>query len=266
MGHGGPPSGSPRNEGPCPMRSSGPPLHVVFASGGTGGHLFPGLAVAERLRGDLRQVRITFTGTGRPFERRQVSDAGFEYLALPCRPLPRRLRDLYPFVADNSHGYREAGKFLGQEPVSTVVGLGGYGSVPMSRAAIRRSLPLILLEQNAVPGRATRWLAPRATLVCTAFEQANRYLGSRCPVRVTGNPIRSRFAYELAIRGRSVRDNGRPARSAVSPRLSSDNHRSKVLLVLGVIAACIALYAADRWIGLPEWMHLTPASSRDVMR
>jgi UDP-N-acetylglucosamine--N-acetylmuramyl-(pentapeptide) pyrophosphoryl-undecaprenol N-acetylglucosamine transferase len=191
------------------------------------------LAVAERLRDDLRRGRVTFVGSGRPFERRHVADAGFEYLSLPCRPLPRRLRDLYPFVADNFHGYCEAGKFLGREQVSIVVGLGGYGSVPTSRAAIRRGVPLILLEQNAVPGRATRWLAPRATLVCTAFEQANRYLGSRCPVRVTGNPIRSRFAYELAVRGRSARDNGEPARSAASSRLTSDNHRSKVLLVLG---------------------------------
>ena len=215
------------------MKSSGPQFHIVFAGGGTGGHLFPGLAVAERLRGDLSQVRITFAGSGRPFERQHVVDAGFDYLAVPCRPMPRRIRDVYPFVALNYYGYREAVKFLVQERVAAVVGLGSFGSVPMARAAIRRGLPLILLEQNAVPGRATRWLAPRATLVCTSFEQANRCLGSRCPARVTGNPIRSTFAYELAIQGHSTRNNGRPGRSAASSPRSNDKPRSKVLLVLG---------------------------------
>ena len=215
------------------MRSSGPHAHVVFAGGGTGGHLFPGLAVAERLESELPQVRITFAGSGRPFEREQVEGAGFAYLALPCRPLPRRLREVYPFVAHNYHGYREAGKFLRHEHVSTVVGLGGYGSVPMSRAAIRRNVPLVLLEQNAVPGRATRWLASRATLVCTAFEQANRYLSSRCPVRVTGNPLRSEFAHPRAALERSAGNEPGQRRSATPARPSGDNHRSKVLLVLG---------------------------------
>jgi UDP-N-acetylglucosamine--N-acetylmuramyl-(pentapeptide) pyrophosphoryl-undecaprenol N-acetylglucosamine transferase len=73
------------------------------------------------------------------------------------------------------------------------VGLGGYASVPMAWAASRRGVPLVLLEQNAVPGRATRWLARRATVVCLAMAQAQSKLSCRCPVQVTGNPIRAGF-------------------------------------------------------------------------
>ncbi len=63
--------------------------HLVFAGGGTGGHLFPGLAVAQRFAAEIRRLRITFIGGGKEFERREVAAAGFEYCALPCRPLPR---------------------------------------------------------------------------------------------------------------------------------------------------------------------------------
>ncbi len=64
--------------------------HILFAGGGTAGHLFPGLAVAEQLLQCAPSVRITFAGTGKAFETRQVRDAGFDYVTLPCRPFPRR--------------------------------------------------------------------------------------------------------------------------------------------------------------------------------
>jgi len=215
------------------MKSNGAHPHIVFAGGGTGGHLFPGLAVAERLAGDVPHVRITFAGTGREFEWRHVAAAGFEYLRLQCRPLPRRLREVFPFLTNNFTGYRKAGRFLSGQPVSAVVGLGGYGSVPMARAAIRRSVPLVLLEQNAVPGRATRWLAPAAALVCTAFEQAHRYLGPRCSVRVTGNPIRAGFTRRLVALGALAVNHQGDIRAAVASRASNGDMRSKLLLVLG---------------------------------
>ena len=207
--------------------------HVVFAGGGTGGHLFPGLAVAERLAVDLPHVRITFVGSGRDFERRHVAAAGFDYLPLRCRPLPRRLRDVFPFVSHNLSGYRQAGRFLSGQRVSAVVGLGGYGSVPMGRAAIRRNVPLILLEQNAVPGRATRWLAPAATLVCTAFEQAHRYLSRRSVVRVTGNPIRPNFTRRLVALGVLAGSGHGDAPPASHVKPSNGANRSHLLLVLG---------------------------------
>ena len=169
------------------------PAHVVFAGGGTGGHLFPGLAVAARLADDMPKVRITFAGSGKEFERRQVVAAGFDYLRVSCAPLTGRLRDLPGFVLANLTGYREAKRFLIGQEASVVVGLGGYASVPMAQAAARRGVPLLLLEQNAVPGRATRWLAPWATMVCTTFPQCDDYLPAGCPVRLTGTPIRDGF-------------------------------------------------------------------------
>ena len=166
-------------------------FHIVFAGGGTGGHLFPGLAVAEKLSADRPGVRITFVGTARPLERRHVAAAGFDYVSVPSRPLPRRASEAFSFVVENVAGYFAAGRLLDEENVAGVVGLGGYASVPMGRAAARRRLPLVLLEQNVVPGKANRWLSRFASLVCTSFEQTERQIRWRCPVRWTGNPIRS---------------------------------------------------------------------------
>ena len=173
-------------------------IHVVFAGGGTGGHLFPGLAVAGRLREEMPAVRVTFAGSGRQFERKHVAAAGFEHLALRCRPFPRRPWHLPGFVADNLAGYLAARRFLRQENVGVVVGLGGYASVPMARAAIARRRPLVLLEQNAVPGRATRWLAHSAHVVCLALPESRRYFRRGCNLQVTGNPIRAGFIHSRA--------------------------------------------------------------------
>ncbi|MFZ1933604.1 MAG: UDP-N-acetylglucosamine--N-acetylmuramyl-(pentapeptide) pyrophosphoryl-undecaprenol N-acetylglucosamine transferase [Thermoguttaceae bacterium] len=168
-------------------------VHIVFSGGGTGGHLFPGLAVAEQLSAMIPRLRITFCGGGKSFERQAVSKAGFEYFALPSRPLPNAAREAVSFVVENLAGYLAARRFLREERVSAVVGLGGYASAAMARAASRRDVPLVLLEQNAVAGRASRWLARRATLICTAFAETAAGLRCHCPVRVTGNPIRFGF-------------------------------------------------------------------------
>jgi UDP-N-acetylglucosamine--N-acetylmuramyl-(pentapeptide) pyrophosphoryl-undecaprenol N-acetylglucosamine transferase len=165
-------------------------FHIVFAGGGTGGHLFPGLAVAQKLSANRPGVRITFAGTGRPLERQYVSAAGFKYVAIPSRPLPQRASETISFVVENLAGYFAAARLLDQDNVAGVVGLGGYASVPMGRAAARRRLPLVLLEQNAVPGRATRWLSRFASLVCTGFEPTEQQLRGPAALRWTGNPIR----------------------------------------------------------------------------
>jgi len=177
--------------------------HVVFAGGGSGGHLFPGLATAEALRQQVPQTRITFAGSGRGFERHQVARAGFDYLPLSCRPLGRtalRLRPwrTIPFVVAHLRGYRQAARYLRENPANVVVGLGGYASAPMGWAAAGLQIPLLLLEQNAVAGLATRWLTPSATLVCAAMPESQveiqRHLtprrGTLC---ITGTPIRNGF-------------------------------------------------------------------------
>ncbi len=169
------------------------PAHVVFSGGGTGGHLFPGLAVAAELRRRHPQLQITFSGNGQEFDRAQVAAAGFAYQGFPSVPATRTLRGLWRFFRHYQEGTRRAGAFLHQQRVQLVVGLGGYASVPVARAALRQRIPLALLEQNVIPGRATRWLARKAELVCLSFDQSRDRLPAGARLFTTGNPLRSSF-------------------------------------------------------------------------
>jgi len=199
---------------PHPLDPCRPP-HVVFAGGSSGGHLFPGLAVAERIKAMRPEVRITFAGSGRSWERTQVAAAGYPYISIPCRPLPRRVWHAFRFLTDNLAGLVAARWFLREQSVSLAVGLGSYGSVPLMRAAMQQRLPTLLLEANAVPGRATQFLAPTASLVCGAFAEAELRLGPQVCYALTGTPLRRAF------------NAPRPSRASESP------HRARTLVVLG---------------------------------
>ncbi len=168
--------------------------HIILAGGGTAGHLFPGLAVAEALAASGLMLQLTVFGSGKPFEREHVATAGHDYVPLRCRPLPTHPGEAWRFLADNLSGYYTARRFLRQNDVSLIVGLGGYASAAATRAAASRRIPYILLEQNVVPGKATRWLASRATAICAGFVEARAHLRVAARVRVTGTPVRSEFA------------------------------------------------------------------------
>ncbi len=94
------------------------------------------------------------------------------------------------FLADNVSGYYAARRFLAAEGVALVVGLGGYASAATTRAAKSLDIPYVLVEQNAFPGKATRWLAASAQVVCAAFPDVSAHLKPGCRVRTTGTPVR----------------------------------------------------------------------------
>jgi UDP-N-acetylglucosamine--N-acetylmuramyl-(pentapeptide) pyrophosphoryl-undecaprenol N-acetylglucosamine transferase len=169
------------------------PPHIVFAGGGTRGQLYPGLAVAAQLAERVPHAMITFVGGGRTGDRHVIRAAGFRHAKLPSRPAPESALNAVRFVTDNVAGYLAARWYLKEKHVTAVVGLGGAASAPTVRAAISRGLPVVLMEQNVVPGRATRWLARSANSVCAGFDQTRAYFPSAVPLTVTGNPARATF-------------------------------------------------------------------------
>ena len=164
--------------------------HVLFAGGGVGGHLAPGLAVAAEFAKRVPQALISCAGPGHSFERHVVRTAGYQYLTVPSRPSPQNPLQAVRFLTDNVVGYCAARWMLREHRISLVVGLGGYTSTAVVRAAAARGTPIILLEQNAIPGRTTRWLSRSSALVCVAFEESRPHLHVQAPVTVTGNPVR----------------------------------------------------------------------------
>ncbi len=166
----------------------------LFAGGGTGGHLTPGLAVAAELLKADRDSQIVFAGSDRALEKRLIAAAGYAHLALPVESSRMLRRNPLRFAWRNWGAMRMATQLLERESPKAVIGLGGFASVPVVVAALRRGIATLILEQNAIPGRATRIFSRRVGAVCTAFDEARFRLPAGAHVVVTGNPVRESIA------------------------------------------------------------------------
>jgi UDP-N-acetylglucosamine--N-acetylmuramyl-(pentapeptide) pyrophosphoryl-undecaprenol N-acetylglucosamine transferase len=162
----------------------------MIAGGGTGGHLFPGIAVAEAARRLDPQGEVLFVGSERGIEARVVPASGFRLETLPVTPLrgqgaAAKLATLKALAT----GILEARRIVGRFRPDAVIGLGGYASAPAVVAGRLRGSVVVLLEQNARPGMTTRYLARIADRVCVSFEETVQRF-PRDKAICTGNPIR----------------------------------------------------------------------------
>jgi len=175
---------------------------VLIAGGGTGGHLYPGLAVAEALRERWPEIEITFVGTDRGIESTRVPEAGYPLRRIPVRGFPRRPSwGWITFWFTLARGMVQAWRLVRSLKPAVVVGTGGYVSAPTVWAAWVSGVPVVLMEQNRLPGLATRVTAPFARCICLAFEDSKRFFPRRDNVRVTGNPVRRRVVERADARG-----------------------------------------------------------------
>ncbi len=172
-----------------------PPLYV-FAGGGTGGHLAPGIAVAEELRRQQPECRIRFVGSGRPVEQQMLESTGFEYSVRETLPLNSLKRQPIQFARSHWMAFRASCRDVDNDRPTAIIGLGGFASVPLAVAAQKRKVSCLLLEQNTVPGKANRWLSKRHP-ICLTFEDSARHLPARAVSHLTGNPLRAEIR-ELA--------------------------------------------------------------------
>ena len=169
---------------------------MVIAGGGTGGHLYPGVAVArELLRRELGAV-VTFAGTARGLEATLVPKEGFELdvirsAGLKGRSMMAALRGL----AIVPVSLADAWALLSRRRPNVVVGVGGYSSGPVVLAAAVRGIPTMLLEQNAVPGLTNRTLARVVRAAALTYDDVNNYFGRKA--FVTGNPVRPEFFTQI---------------------------------------------------------------------
>jgi UDP-N-acetylglucosamine--N-acetylmuramyl-(pentapeptide) pyrophosphoryl-undecaprenol N-acetylglucosamine transferase len=178
-------------------------MRVLLAGGGTAGHVFPAIALAREVVSMGHDVR--FVGTSAGQEGGLVSEAGFEFVAVEARPFERRVSlkaVTAPIAAVRSV---KACRPL-VEAADVVVGMGGYVSVPVVLAALRSRRPVVLHEQNAVPGLANRAFARPARRVALAFAEARRALPRRARTVLTGNPVRAEILAVATDRERLAKE------------------------------------------------------------
>jgi UDP-N-acetylglucosamine--N-acetylmuramyl-(pentapeptide) pyrophosphoryl-undecaprenol N-acetylglucosamine transferase len=166
------------------------PYRLVISGGGTGGHIFPALAIAGEFRKRHPSSDILFVGARGKMEMKRVPEAGYKIYGLWISGFQRRLTPsnlLLPIKIVVS--YFQARSLLLSFRPQVVVGTGGYASVPVMLAALRMRIPTLIQEQNSYPGLANRKMARWVNAICVGHEGMDRYFPAE-KVRVTGNPVR----------------------------------------------------------------------------
>ena len=168
------------------------PLRVVIAGGGTGGHLYPGIAIARELAARRPGSTITFAGTARGIETKVVPREGFELDLLRIAGLKGRsaigaIRGIALLPLSFADGWR----IVSRRRPDVVIGVGGYASGPVVMLAALRGIPTLIAEQNAVPGMTNRLLGRVVSAAAVTFDSTVSFFGRRG--FVAGNPVRPEF-------------------------------------------------------------------------
>ncbi len=192
------------------------PLRVVIAGGGTGGHVYPALAVGEEIRRADPSAEVLFLGTARGLESRVVPARGFAFHLIAARGFPRRLSwDAVVRLATIAKGAAATLAFLARLRPHVVLGTGGYVSAPAVLAGALLRRPVVVQEQNAIPGVANRALSRLAREIHVAFPEARAWFGGRAErVVLSGNPLRQEILAGDRARARARWDFD-PARPVV---------------------------------------------------
>lgn len=186
---------------------------IILSGGGTGGHIYPAVAVAEALKRRLGDdVELLFVGAEGKMEMEKVPALGYRIVGLPIAGLQRRLEPknlLVPFKVLKS--IRLARRTIRDFGADVVAGFGGYASAPVLWAAQRMGVPTLIQEQNSYAGLTNKILARSARRICTAYEGMERFFPAEKIVQ-TGNPLRGRFSKEGADRAEALAYYGLDAR------------------------------------------------------
>lgn len=192
---------------------------ILVSGGGTGGHIFPALSIAEELRKRL-DAEILFVGAAGRMEMTRVPEAGYKIIGLPVAGFDRKRpwRNI-KVLAKLLSSMAMAKKIVREFKPEVVVGVGGYASGPVLKAAQKAGIPTLIQEQNSYAGVTNKLLAKKADSICVAYDDMDRFFPAENIVK-TGNPIRQRLLEKNLTRKEALESFG----------LSSDK---KTLLVVG---------------------------------
>lgn len=177
------------------------PIRVLVSGGGTGGHIFPALSIANAVRRRHPDAEILFVGALGRMEMERVPAAGYEIIGLPVAGFDRkRLWRNFKVLVKLFKSMCIARKVLRDFRPDIAIGVGGYASGPMLKAAQKAGVPTLLQEQNSYAGVTNKLLAQKAKTICVAYEEMDRFFPSDRIV-MTGNPVRKEIAEASQERG-----------------------------------------------------------------
>lgn len=163
---------------------------IIISGGGTGGHIFPAIAIANALKEKEKDIEILFVGAKGRLEMEKVPAAGYEIEPLPIQGFARRLtlKNL-SFFFKLLISLKKSFGILKRFKPHAAVGVGGYASGPLLYAATRRKIPALIQEQNSFPGITNKLLGKNVDKICIAYEKMSRFFPENKLI-LTGNPVR----------------------------------------------------------------------------
>lgn len=201
------------------------PLNILISGGGTGGHIFPALSIAAALRRRHPDCNILFVGAENRMEMERVPAAGYEIIGLPVAGFDRkRLWRNFGVAIKLVKSLFKARSIVRRFKPDIAIGVGGYASGPILKAAQRAGVPTFLQEQNSFAGVTNKLLAKKALRICTAYPDMERFFPAESIV-LTGNPVRKQL-FEVSA-----------SASEAKKSLGFDPARPLVLVVGGSLGA-----------------------------
>lgn len=198
---------------------------IIVSGGGTGGHIFPALSIADAIRSKHPDAKILFVGADNRMEMQRVPDAGYEIVGLPIAGFDRKnllknIRVLWLILKSQ----RMAKKIIKKFAPHAVVGVGGYASGPTLKMAASMNIPTLIQEQNSYAGVTNKILAKRAEKICVAYDGMERFFPKE-KIELTGNPVRKSLIEMRTNRNEAVK------------ALGLDEKKKCVLIVGGSLGA-----------------------------
>ena len=198
---------------------------IIISGGGTGGHIFPALSIADAIKAKHPEAKILFVGANNRMEMQRVPDAGYEIVGLPIAGFDRKnllknIRVLWRILKSQ----RMAKKIIKEFAPQAAVGVGGYASGPTLKMAASMNIPTLIQEQNSYAGVTNKILAKKAKMICVAYEGMERFFPHE-KIKLTGNPVRKSLI--------EMRSN----RNEAMGRMGLDADKKCVLIVGGSLGA-----------------------------
>lgn len=209
---------------------------VIISGGGTGGHIFPALSIANALKRLNKDIEILFVGAEGKMEMEKVPEAGYKIVGLPVRGLQRKLTLNNLKVLWNLwRSLKKAKRVVREFKPDVVVGVGGYASGPIGKVATNAGIPLVLQEQNSYAGVTNKLLAKKAAKICVAYEGMERFFPKE-KIIFTGNPVRKDLLNAVNERAEGIAFYG------------LDANKKTVLVTGGSLGAGSINKAMVRWL------------------
>ncbi len=163
-------------------------MKILIGGGGTGGHIYPALALARYAMAEDRATEILFVGSPAGLENKIVPAAGFPLVTIPVRGFNRSFKQLGLTLKDFLSGIKVSSRVLKDYQPNVVLGTGGYVAAPLVLSALLKRFPVVLHEQNALPGLVNRCFAPFVKKICLSFSETGERLPLFSKTMFTGNP------------------------------------------------------------------------------